>query len=171
MAILQSKACADYAGDIQVIGNNRFICAYTAISSLDAGKPVMITTGPELTYGYTPVAIAPAQTDLNVLIGVRDKAISAAGWYWFQIKGLCNAYVLGAAGIVVGAGLQVTAAATNFTVDFSTGEPSPMGSTVAVNKAIYTTTTAALKSVYLTGLGGTIDPTMNRGAWPAGSDA
>ena len=148
-------ASASEMGKIKEIGNKTYICAYTALTSLAAGCPVLIATGKVATYGYTPVATAPATTagspDTN-LVGICPVAITAAGFYWFQIRGLATAYVLGASTIVPGNLLKVTAAGTNFLIDGTVLSTT----TCAVAQETYTTTTAALKSIYLTGRGVTI---------------
>lgn len=150
--ILLKGASADQMGQVVTVGNKDYICAYTAITTLAIGKPVMIAHGKVATYGYTPVAVAPAtvagNADANV-IGICTTTIAAAGFYWFQIRGLCSAYVLGAAGIVPGNTLKVSAAGTSFISDATVLTTA----TSAIAQVTYTTTTEALKSVYLTGKG------------------
>jgi hypothetical protein len=153
--ILTKGASVDQMGQIVKVGNKDYICAYTAITTLAIGKPVMIAFGKVATYGYCPVAVAPASVaggaHMNV-IGICTTTIAAAGFYWFQIRGLCSAYVLGAAGIVPGNLLKVTAAGTAFISDATVLTTASS----AVAQVTYTTTTEALKSVYLTGQGMTI---------------
>lgn len=149
--ILTKGGSSAEAGEKRRIGGKTYICAYRA-SALAIGVPVIITNTAAAvdTAGYTPVAVVPGTLAThNAYCGVTNKTISSAGWYWFQIQGLANVYVLGASSVVVGGVLSLTAAGTNLVATNSTGVETT--ATCAISQVAYTTASAALKSVFLTG--------------------
>lgn len=153
--ILTIGASADRAGEVVNQGNKSYICAYTAITSLAKGIPVMIQGSAVNNGGKTPVAVACATTAIPTsLIGVCTSTIAAAGWYWFQIRGLCNAYLLSSTACLPGGMLQVSNGGTNFNASVTTFVE--LTSTSAICQVTFTSGATALKSVFLLGHGSQI---------------
>jgi len=94
-------------------GEKAFVCAYYAGSSLAAGQPVTLSYG-----GAYPVAIIEAATTaFAVKTGVATKAMTAAGYLWVQVEGLCEALVDGTTDVAAEDYLEVINSGTAFIKD------------------------------------------------------
>lgn len=138
------------AGGIIAVGGKRYICAYTALTNISIGQPLAISI--HASSAYSPTAIAPTESEYLRYIAVSPWGIDAAGWYYFQISGKCNALVTGNTSLTTGIPLTVTSAATSFTLDSTTGGALSASVAAVYEGAAYTTASAALKAVYLTGI-------------------
>ena len=101
-----------------------FICAY-----FDAGtlSPATALKGAALAISFdtgdgveSPIAIAVGTLAVYRYIGVALQAITTAGWYWFQIKGECQALVEGTSDVAVGDYLEVLNTEDSFKLDHAT---------------------------------------------------
>ena len=131
-------------------GEREFIRAYwdgSDPAAILAGQPVAISYDTGAT-GYNPLVMQPATLAIYRYIAVATVAITAAGWYWFQIRGLCEALVDGTTDVGAGDYLEVINAGTAFVVDHAT-----IRSAVSVASAIdaRTADSAALSTVFLIG--------------------
>ncbi len=154
--ILKLRASRAEAGEICEVGGKRYICAYWD-GGTDAAAPDSIVRGQVVVLGYNtgatsapknPFIITPATEADYQYIAVAPEAYSAAGWYWWQTKGECEALVDGDANdVTVGDFLEVLNAATAFTLDHATARSSSSAA-VAVDA---NAGAAALKTVWLIG--------------------
>lgn len=118
--MVRKAGSAGEAGEIITVGGKRYICAYTALTDVAAGAPLLIDN---VCSAYTPCVTRPASTavTLCVKVVVSEHAISAAGWYWFVYAGKVKACVLAHASAVAGCTLKLTNGGTNFATDATVG--------------------------------------------------
>lgn len=141
---------AGEAGEIIKVGGKRYICAYTALTDIVEGQPLKLNAVPSGTTLLVPTVTAPITQTTPAQVVVSESAISAAGWYWFVFSGKCKALVLGAATVLPGSWLKVTSTGVNFVTSSTVGATNITTHDAAVYvDSTYTTTSAALKWVYL----------------------
>ncbi len=141
-------------GQIVEIGDKAYIYAYwdgAAPAAITQGLPVVIGMDVSGTSTNNPIVIAPA-TLATVLrqVAIAPQALSAAGWYWWQIKGPCLASVDGdTVDVAIGNYLEVLNAGTGLTANAA--NPTTRDVTHCAVACEANAGAAALKWVYLLG--------------------
>jgi len=102
--ILKLNGSPREGGDIINVDGKRYICAYWD-GGTDTTTPDTIYKGQVVMIGYdnaasstdihNPLVKVPTTLAVPVWIAVAQSIISAAGWYWWQIAGDCEAKVDG----------------------------------------------------------------------------
>jgi hypothetical protein len=141
----------DYGTEIELPDGTKYIYAYwdgsAPATAIAKGDVLFYGAGAGATVGLNPRVTAPATTAVQVKVGVACQAKTAAGGLWLQIEGPCAfASVLGAATVAVGRALQCVNGQVYLADD---GGTVLTADTVAYSQVAYTTTSAALKAVYL----------------------
>ncbi len=136
--ILKLYASKAQAGEICETGGKKYICAY-----FDAVSPASIAAGDVLAVDYdnadgsrSPRVSPCAALAVYQYVCVAQSALTVAGWYWFQIKGDCQAKVEGTAAVAVGDYLDVKIAISALAFELDHAADRSTGSFAIAREAI-----------------------------------
>jgi hypothetical protein len=116
-------------------------------SGFTHGVPYVLDYAGATAHG--PIAAAPATLAVYQMIGVpQGPTTTVAGWYPFQTKGICEAYIDGTSDVADGDWIEVINGGTSFIVDSTTTRST---SSVGVALEAQASATPALCQVCLTG--------------------